>query len=863
VVHNVKTIKFNSKYVSGKALELITNFDTNTYIIKGSTGIGGTTALLNYIQSNCLIISPNVGMIKGKEGKQYTSDKQLFIYASSKDKWSDAIDYLENEDNTNLVINTTPDQICLIRETKNELYNKIRTFNVFVDEFHVYTTDATFRNSVGQLMELIFNDWLAKFKLSTATPNYNLIDIPRHVELGIYKLERENQPKKRLSYSYDINDVKPFINDEVDKGRLVVLFTNNGNYHKSFRHLRVHNLVGETLKIKLAPFLRGQNGIDYPNDTQLLIVSSSFFAGFDIEQDCSMIFVSEELMQQRKINLNNLMQAYGRGRNTVHNALYVNARALKNNENVVTTLKDVNNAVQQAENDIIKANNELKSSDNFSFKPQYVKSSELRAKAIQVANDYLQYNLSIMINELISNNFEVCEYDNRYTKDIITQSTATLFQDRIKNLLALDEKHLRYSYSTIKKNLTYKDNPTFSTGLALEYITSLLIKKSDCHLVSMLDNKRLRPNEFYNSMNLFLRVNHPTKYLSEQLTPEQQRKAESLHKQDEYKDKLSGNWWLIKDWYYLFAVHKLKKGIFTKDIERNIVVYEKFYDVDIYNTNAKDKTNRVRNTRNYILKQISDKNVILTEKELERLEDTIKGKFIRKDLGDTLTNGNTKAHIVAKMVNAILFLWSSGKNEVIKEVKGREYHSITQIAGAFRPVVPIKWLSVDLTSANPQIIDNILGSNIALEVYKNLMISKGISRDRAKTLYNSYLNNHYHTVEKAYNFYLGCGYTAEQAKQLSKLTAQVPKGSFHEIATLSERKLMLDYANTLPLKTHRFHDAIIMEYEDVLKNNITLPNLVNDYVYHTDFFNDSSHYDNVTNEKVYTSNGFIHNHKVA
>lgn len=863
MLENIKTIKFNSKYVSGTAKELITNFERNTYIIKGSTGVGGTTALLNYKESNCLIISPNVGMIKGKEGKQYTSDRQVFIYASSKDKWKDVSDYLDNEDNNNLIINTTPDQICIIRNTNKELYDKLRTFNVFVDEFHVYTTDATFRDSVGQLMEIIFNEWIAKFKLSTATPNYNLFDIPKNIDIDIYKIERADQPNKQLSYSYDINDVKPFVYNEVAQGRMVVLFTNNSRYHKSFKDLRVHNLTGETLKVKLAPFERGQDGIKFASNTQVLIVSSSYYAGFDIDVDCSMIFVSEELMPQNKININNLMQAYGRGRANIYNALYINARAFKNQPNVVTTQSDVNKAIVLAETSINKANEDLNKNTSYSLNALYVNRSQHRAEAIQVANDYVQYTPNEMIKTLESNKFEVVEYDNTYVNDIVAQSTTTQFQDRIKNLLLLDEKSLVYSYLTIKKNLTYKDNPTFTTSLALEYLTSILIKKSDAHLVSMLDNKRLKVNELYGSFNLFLRVNHPTTYLYEQLTEVQQRKAESLHKQEPYNEKLYGSWSFIKDWYLLYAVHKAKKGILTEHINRGIIIYEKFYDVEIYNTNYKDKKNRVRNTKNHILKQIKDKGVQLTEKELEKLDDTIKARFNRKDLGDTLTNSNTKAHIVKKMVNAILFIWSGGKNELSKVVKGREYHSITQLAGAFRPILPIKWLSVDLTSANPQILDNILGSNIALSVYNNLMVNLSISRDRAKTLYNSYLNNHYHTVEKANNFYLECGYSVEQAKQLSKLTAQVPKGSFHEIATLSERKLMLDYASVLPFTTHRFHDAIIIEYEDVVNYNITLPNYVNDYVYHTDFFNDSSDYSNVTNEKVFSANGFVPNHKVA
>lgn len=863
MLENVKTIKFNSKYVSGTAKELITNFEKNTYIIKGSTGIGGTTALLNYTQSNCLIISPNVGMIKGKEGKQYTSDKQLFIYGSSKDKWSDAINYLDNEDNTNLVINTTPDQICLLRDSNNELFNKLRTFNVFVDEFHVYTTDATFRNSVGQLMEYIFNEWLAKFKLSTATPNYNHIDIPKGIEIEIYRIERENQPKKQLAYTYDINDVKPFVNDEVAKGRMVVLFTNNGNYHKSFKHLRVHNLVGETLKVKLAPFLRGQDGIVYPTDTQLLIVSSSFFAGFDIEQDCSMIFVSEELMQQRKITINNLMQAYGRGRNTVHNALYVNARAFKNSDNAITNLKDVNKVIAQAETDINKVNEVLKSVDTYSFKPQYVNRSEIRAKAIDVANDYIQYNHYIMVNELKRNNFEVVEYDNRYVRDIVAQSTSTLIQDRIKNLLQLEEKQLRYSYNTIKKNLTYKDNPTYTTSLALEYITSILLKKTNSHLVGMLDNKRLKANDLYSSVNLFLRVNHATKYLSEQLTEKQQREAIRVHQQDTYIEKLSGSWWLIKEWYLLYAVHKAKKGILPSTIEREILIYKYFYDEDVYNDNVSDKKNRIRTTTSHIVKQVTDANILLNDSEVKWLNDVIKNRYKTLDKGDTLTNTNTKAHLVKKMVHALLFLWTDGQNEIIKEVKSREYHSITQLPSAFRCIIPIKYLSIDLTSANPQIVDSILSTAVAQDVYINLMTKRNITRNEAKVLYNSCLNNHKLTLDKAYKIYFDAGYDEIKAKELSKLTAQVAKGSFYEIMTANEKRLMENYTSILPIKSYRFHDAIIMQYEDVVNNNITLPNLVNDYVYHCDFFNDSSHYDNVTNEKVYTSNGFVHNHKVA
>ncbi|REH00910.1 hypothetical protein [Flavobacterium aquicola] len=863
MLENVKTIKFNSKYVSGTAKELITSFERNTYIIKGSTGIGGTTALLNYKESNCLIISPNVGMIKGKENQKYISDRQVFIYASSKDKWKDVSEYLDDEDNKNLIINTTPDQICIIRNTNKELYDKLRSFNVFVDEFHVYTTDAMFRDSVGQLMEIIFNEWIAKFKLSTATPNYNLFDIPKNIDIDIYKIERADQPKNQLFYSYDINDVKPFVYDEVAQGRMVVLFTNNSRYHKSFKDLRVHNLTGETLKVKLAPFERGQDGINFASDTQVLIVSSSYYAGFDIDVDCSMIFVSEELMPQNKININNLMQAYGRGRANIHNALYINARAFKNQPNAVTTLNDVNKAIAVAETSINDANEDLNKNTSYSLNILYVNRSQYRAEAIQVANDYIQYTPTEMIKTLECNNFEVVEYDNSYVNDIVTQSTTTLFQDRIKNLLQLDEKSLLYSYLTIKKNLTYKDNPTFTTSLALEYLTSILIKKSNTHLVIMLDNKRLKANELYGSFNLFLRVNHPTTYLYEQLTNVQIRKAESLHKQEQYNEKLSGSWLLIKEWYLLYAVHKAKKGILPTSIEREILIYKHFYDEQVYNNNSKDKHNRIRTTKNHIIKQLDDDEITLSDSEANWLNEVLKNRYKSIDNGETISNNNTKVHLVKKMVNALLFIWSGGKNEIIKEVKNREYHSITQLPSAFRCIIPIKYVSVDLTCANPQTVDSILNTEVAMNVYPNLMSKRNITRNEAKKMYNSCLNNHKLTVSKAYDLYMDAGYGAIKAKELSKLTAQVSKGSFYEVMTLNEKRLMENYASVLPIQSYRFHDAIIIEFEDVVSNNITLPNYVNDYVYHTDLFNDSSDYTDVTNEKVLSANGFVPNHKVA
>src|SRR6478609_5023922 len=75
-------------YVSNHsyANSIITNFDNNKLVIKGDTGVGGTSAILNITDKNVIIISPLSGMIAGKEIVRQSH--QMFIYKGSKDRWS-------------------------------------------------------------------------------------------------------------------------------------------------------------------------------------------------------------------------------------------------------------------------------------------------------------------------------------------------------------------------------------------------------------------------------------------------------------------------------------------------------------------------------------------------------------------------------------------------------------------------------------------------------------------------------------------------------------------------------------------------------------------------------------------------------
>lgn len=861
---NVETIKFNNKYVVGRAKDLITDFSKNTYIIKGSTGIGGTTALLNYTSNNCLIISPNVGMIKGKEGKKYESKKQLFIYSNSKDNWSDVKSVLDND--SNLIINCTPEQILKVRESDNELYNLLITYPIFVDEIHSYSIDSMYRSSLGEFMELVYNEWIACFKLSTATPNYNFVDIPKDKEIEIYKIERENEPVKQLYYSTDIKHLKRFVYDENNKGRLVVVFSNNINIHKSFQNLDVKNLTGQSLKIKLAPFERAsENDKDLITDCDVLILSSSYFAGFDIDKECSIVIVSEQKNDAFKVNANNVIQAYGRCRANVHNALFINAKAKYNFEGKPINVSNSKDCIESSY-ELYKANvihyqnelvNEIKS--EYVTSSNYVNRAVLIAKTIELANDYYLYNDSAL-NELLNHyKFSLNQYFNEF--EIVEVKSSIPFNLRLLALLELDVTELKKSYLTIKYNLKIKDKGSYSTKLALEYLTAYLLKVSDSVLVENLSNKRVYANEFLNSLNLFLRVNSSTYYLTDQLTSQQTNNANRLYFNENVSEVLYNFQYLLNDWYMLYAIHKVNNNMLPVSIEREIMIYENFYDVKIYNQFLGDKKNRARDVKKVIVDKLEIKGIELRNDELNWLNDVSKTIFKSLDTTQKYSHSNTRKNIKNKMINAIIFLMTKGKcNAEVKDVKNRVYSPLTQLPKALRCILPIKYVSVDLTSANPQIVDNILNTKLAMNVYANLMQKRGITRNEAKVLYNSSLNNHYQSVKDAYSVYLDAGYIDSDALRLAKMTARVDKGSFFELMTASEKILMENYQKVIPIDTYRFHDAIIMSYEDIRVHNITLVNNLDNYVYHSEFFNDSSNYTGGMCDEVFSSeNGMLEN----
>jgi hypothetical protein len=852
----IETIKFSGKYVKGIAKDVLLDFSNNSYLIKGSTGIGATTALLNYKEGNVLIISPNVGMIKGKEGGNYHSDKQLFIYSDSENNWKEVSIYLDEIAlaKQNLIINTTPNQILKIKSMNPPLYEQLIKMPVFVDEIHAFALNISYREKLGEFMELVYNEWKAVFKLSTATPIFNHIDIPKDKNIQIYNLERENETPKPIRLSSSYRHAKEFVYNEHKKRRLVVVFTNNINLHKSFRDLRVANLVGKNLKLKLTPYGRGNVDVNLNySDYDVIIISSSYFAGFDLKADCSICIVSEQQCDAYKINIPNFVQAYGRCRKNIHNSLYINVTAKKdkNYKPIVypKTIDEVNHSINSFISKLSALQSEV---ENVSFRYElrnsyyitpslYVNRLSLLNDTIIKVNDYHQYNNDVLRKILEEYNFIISDYEPTDEKSKIEKRIT--FKEKMSNLMMLSNDQLYKYYLDIKLGLKSKGDGAFTSNLALEYLTAYLLKQTnDSNILDKFNNKIVKVNEFYKCVDLFLRSNVNTDYYFEQLTQKQLEACNGRYKNDITTEILKELSWMTDDWQMLYAIYRVKNQELPEAVLRVIKLHEEAYNLELYQQFQDDKKHRVRDTMRAIISNLKTLKVTLDVSEKEWLKERIKSMYRDIDKGKRVYS-ITKESLKKEVINCIGFLLTSGSgNHKSKEIKNREYNGLTHLPKGLRCMIPLKYLSIDLDSANAQIVDDILGSNIGLSVYDNLISNLEITRNQAKTQYNKTLNRHYLSLEEAKSFYMDCGYSNVKALWLARKTTNVKKGEFYELLTAVEKRLINNYREILSVESFRFHDALIVSLESLEYNHFSLPTVVKGLKYHFNLFNDGSDY---------------------
>ena len=413
-------------YVSNDTLAnaTITNFDNNKLVIKGDTGIGGTTSILNITNRNIIIISPLSGMIIAKEHKR--QPHQMFIYQDSKDRWQHyekEIKYGEN-----IILNTTPEQIIEVRKNSIELFNRIMHIPFFVDESQVYS-ESDYRKTLNEFFDILLNHHKGNFTLSTATPTHNNLDIPSHVlkNMEFLSIERLERRPKPITIS-PLKNYYNFIKSHCDKGNKVVLFTNDIQKIKNILKdddfgYRTQLLVGDTLAVKTSAIktksLKEYNLLDKSKvdvDADLYILSTKYLIGFDLEFDASVGIIMDETSIVDDFNVNQVVQAYGRIRKNVIEASIFYKYKIK-------TKSDENQSIQQIQNNILATE----------FNSEYLTNIQ---PLIGNLNNSLSYPQVSLIESLKGYGFDVNIEQQEYEPSTITVN----FADNYRNLINQEDK---------------------------------------------------------------------------------------------------------------------------------------------------------------------------------------------------------------------------------------------------------------------------------------------------------------------------------------------------------------------------------------------------------------------------------------
>jgi len=841
----MKTIQIKDYVANDKiANDLITNFTTNKLVVKGSTGIGGTTSILNITDQTIVIISPLNGMIDSKLQKQ--SEHQIFIHGKTTQRWVDVQQRIDDEQH--FILNTTADQIIELKKNNKKLYNKIIEFSFFVDEFDVYG-HADYRKAFGEFYNILFTELKGKFTLSTATPSYKNLDIPLSIltKMEFYTIKRENQFKKPITIE-NINGWFNFTKEEADKGNKVVLFTNDKNQIKNLYPLeemgyKIQTLVGDLLSTKLST-LKSKNYDELTmiensliDDTaDIYVLSTKYLIGFDIEFDASVGIIVDATSMTNAKDFKQVIQAYGRVRKEV-----INAKIFYRPSTI--TYEDV---------DILTARiKQLPFDENFLTNIQPL---------LKEIHEQKTFVLPSFVRELTKNDFIVEQNESLY--DI--NPVGNTFGEKYINLINQEEYINQRQFNTVVNHI--KGDLVEYNGFGMP----LLLLFATAHIATMTGNKyllNLTPDRYLSlldSAKAFIDANeYDQEYFDILKTKSPKTMIDFAIRNGArdtfgtFKSRLeytSDNSFLnaIHVINYLYAINEVEndrvneqtrivmEGFkivsqtviedFIKGINKNLVgkkyvdIIDNKREIENINLNIVPNLNKKtvfehtnRNITNRLEKELgSFYDQALFDQIMKKGED-IKNSLLKNKNGVKATISSNTYSIAKQRENHKLYLLSFLSFQTaghrfgfkITTIDNREFNQITKCTRQLRDYTPYQMIENDIKAAFPSFIDKLIGSNLKNNVYSNIEKKYKCSRDVAKKKYNTMLNDHKRLPSEMREFFSKCGYTKQEVEQIVvKIT--VEKGAFYRQMTKIEEGIINDFveANNIKRDVVRCHDAV-------------------------------------------------------
>jgi len=759
--------KFKTDYITNheEGLDYITSFTTPLFVNKSHTGMGGTTAFLQANKNIC-ILSPNAGMVKGKEKE---GGDTIFIHGSANGKWTKAIN--KAKEGNIVKINATWASLQNLYQNTRLFGEVNELFHFVVDEVHnIYTGFDSANSKLISMTELISN-FLLPYVLTTATPIScdplmecidNVLFYKEEVrDLTIYIAEDNIT---------DVSDILSLLLADTDT---VVIASNNSSY-TSLYETKHQVLAGDTFKLKSNSIKSQQinNLLEVDSSCDIIQISSRYNTGFDIFGEYHSIVLAE-LNQNRDTNVDGktyqeIRQSIGRLRNTPKSI------------SIIYRANGQHRSLESIKNDMISLGNNEKLIREYALSETYSSLDSFKSKM-----EGYGYNVTVQNIENLNN---------------VRRGNLVA---NVDNILANGDV---YRKSNIALNSIKGDNDTnigVSQRLVVAYIISNLIEEGLIDR-SILNNYSNNPDRVYKKILDILSDNDKYKmyydFIKIYLYNNDITRIETNNCPSHllpYQQRI-----FLYDSVYSTILNNFNKLTFNEKDDKII----KLLNLQVYNITK----NVEQNVNEYLT---TEENKAIFNKLFNKLKLKIKKAIKENKTIEELRREliYTSEYLKKRWINDNLYLFClkyelSVKHFKLTEKKNREYNPITKSETWTRQLLPIKTYIYDIKSAYSTFIDNILNINVGKGVYERIMKLKGISRPEAKVYYNVLINNHREDIEVIKTKLSEIGY---DKVSISWLAPKIKNNEMYEELTAIEECIVNDFKSYFGRPMGRIHDGIL------------------------------------------------------
>lgn len=847
---------------NSQALNAITNFNEgNKYVVKASTGIGGTTAIIQHVQHSVVILAPLTGIIVNKSISLSNNDV-FYLYKGSNHTIHDLHKVVIGEVTHKVMC--TPEMLSSYLKSYPEYKEQLLQLPLFVDESHI-PIEADYRTTMGNIMDMVYNEWKGNYILSTATPQHNFIELPQRVKstinyIKISRVNKQSQPLVLLNKQLDKHHY--LINESLIAGKKVIVFSNDKKEIKKLVQLTENYqcLLGDKLLHKLSDEIRMSKNIEenckrgiIDNDCQLFILSTKYLTGFDIHiKDADVFIYANENSKTDNKSVYDIKQALGRLRSGCSNAYLVyQSKGFDNN---------VHSMIR-----------EIKQSDSYTMDNQGI------VNRIGQALTYDVQRLAIKLNEfgvnLITQSLdeqnENVEFE-RLTNGRALRKLLDFYNGNYKVVDEYSDNELLYMrfYNNIIKELSLSNEGGYSFNLLKLYAVVYMVQNfSDNVYIKGLrdkiyDNDEVKLNRVIKDLYKFIYLNytHLNQYYNTLFIPTDSEINDCKYKggkmdnfiqrcqvlsKFEDVDLLTNTEYSYKD-LPANTIHIINYAYVLNEVgkDRNRSVQDSKYLVSI--EGLSDLQNCFRDMHRTLTNTLGNKLDDTFYANLYNQRKTFGKTFFRNIYNKYKTNKDVIEHIDANvsMLKAVksvqaakmwfnylsfnnreligkynahaLFMLgaligSYGVGFKVADKDYREYNPSTKCPSMIRyDFLPYQYIEADIKSAFAQVIDKVIGSNRWEGVYSTVMSKKGISRGKAKVLYNVNLNWAEQSVSDKNSFFSDCGYSPDEVSKIIYYSTQTDDSKFFYLATEYEKNAIDEFRELNSIKWGvRIHDALM------------------------------------------------------